>query len=114
MWKDPLTGYVRRNVSPAGVPQRLRIVEIRFPPGERVSLEPAPEARPFHQQFWLLEGVMDVHLAHARDQLKKGDCIAVEMDEVILLHNPRKKTARYAIMTVPIVPISRRVRDPRS
>ena len=121
VWKDPLTGYVRRNVSPAGVPQRLRIVEIHFPPGERVSFEPAPEARPFHQQFWLLEGLMDVHLAdamshlrNARYQLKKGDCIAVQMDEVILLHNPGKKTARYAVMTVPIGPISRRLRDPQS
>src|ERR1700733_3119083 len=36
LWRDPATGYVRRNVSPPGVPQPMQIVEVQFPPGERV------------------------------------------------------------------------------
>src|SRR5262245_34489520 len=35
VWRDPASGYVRRSVSPAGVPQPLRIVEVRFPAGAR-------------------------------------------------------------------------------
>ena len=38
-WQDPASGYVRRNVSPAGVPQPMQIVEVLFPPGGRVAFE---------------------------------------------------------------------------
>src|SRR5205814_10466362 len=38
-WQDPASGYVRRNVSPPGVPQPMQIVEVRFPPGARVAFE---------------------------------------------------------------------------
>src|SRR5262245_15645950 len=38
-WKDPASGYVRRNVSPTAVPQPMQIVEVNFPPGERVAFD---------------------------------------------------------------------------
>src|SRR5437870_4395448 len=38
-WRDPASGYVRRNVSPPGVPQPMQIVEVRFPAGGRVAFE---------------------------------------------------------------------------
>ena len=31
--QDPASGYLRRNVSPPGVPQPMQIVEVHFPPG---------------------------------------------------------------------------------
>src|SRR3954464_12235940 len=31
-WRDPHSGYVRRNVSPAGVGSAIQIVEVSFPP----------------------------------------------------------------------------------
>src|ERR1043166_1928042 len=36
-WQDPASGYIRRNISPPGVPQPMQIVEVRFPPGARVA-----------------------------------------------------------------------------
>ena len=46
-WRDPASGYVRRNVSPGGFDSPIQIVEVRFPPGARVAYEtgaapPAP------------------------------------------------------------------------
>src|SRR5207245_2120686 len=38
-WQDPASGYLRRNVSPPGVPQPMQIVEVQFPPGSRVAFE---------------------------------------------------------------------------
>src|SRR5947208_3599196 len=38
-WQDPASGYVRRNVSPPGVPQPMQIVEVHFPPGGRVAFD---------------------------------------------------------------------------
>ena len=40
-WRDPQSGYVRRNVSPAGWPSPIRLVEIEFPPGATVAYETA-------------------------------------------------------------------------
>ena len=37
-WQDPASGYLRRNVSPPGVPQPMQITEVRFPPGQRVGI----------------------------------------------------------------------------
>ena len=101
VWKDPATGYIRRNVSPAEAAQRIRIVEVNFPPGERVSFEPAPDERPFYQQIWLLDGVLEIHVGKTQYELHKGDCLAVRMDQLTMFHNPGQKTARYAVVTVP-------------
>src|SRR5260370_18347708 len=38
-WKDPASGYVRRNVSPAGVPQPMQIIEVHFPPRDRLAFD---------------------------------------------------------------------------
>jgi transcriptional regulator with XRE-family HTH domain len=101
VWKDPASGYIRRNVSPTEAGQRIRIVEVKFPAGGRVSFEPAPDERPFYQQIWLLEGRMDIQVGKARHQLQKGDCMAVRMDELAMFSNPGTKTSRYAVVTVP-------------
>src|SRR3954452_2484244 len=39
VWRDPGSGYVRRNVSPPGMPQAMQIVEVEFPPRARVAFE---------------------------------------------------------------------------
>src|SRR6185369_8841973 len=49
-WRDAASGYVRRNVSPPNVPQPMRIVDVRFPPGGRVAFENG-DAR-VQQQVW--------------------------------------------------------------
>ena len=36
-WQDPGSGYVRRNVSPAGWPAPFQIVDVHFPPRARVA-----------------------------------------------------------------------------
>ena len=41
-WRDPASGYVRRNVSPSGFPSPLQIVEVIFPAGARVAYETGP------------------------------------------------------------------------
>src|SRR5512139_3295651 len=38
-WRDPGSGYVRRNVSPAGFASPLQIVEVSFPAGARVAFD---------------------------------------------------------------------------
>src|SRR5260370_38580520 len=55
-WRDPASGYLRRNVSPPGVPQPMQIVEVHFPAGERVAFETGGRDMRVHQQVSVLEG----------------------------------------------------------
>ena len=106
-WRDPASGYVRRNVSPPGVPQPMQIVEVRFPPGKRVAFETGARDVPVHQQVWVLEGAIDVTLGDERHRLREGDCLAMQLDRPTLFHNPTRKPARYAVV-IASEPTSRR------
>ena len=98
-WKDPASGYVRRNVSPAGMPQPMKIVEVHFPPRGRVTFETSGRDRHVYQQVWVLEGAIDIFLGETRHQLLKGDCLAMQLtDGPIMFHNPTRKSARYAVV----------------
>lgn len=97
-WRDPASGYARRNVSPPGAPQPMQIVEVRFPPEARVAFETAARDARVHQQIWLLEGAIDVTLGVERYRLRGGDCLAMLLDRPILFHNPTRKAARYAVV----------------
>jgi transcriptional regulator with XRE-family HTH domain len=97
-WQDPASGYVRRSISPAGVPQPMRIVEVLFPPGGRVAFENGAREIRVHQQVWVLQGAIDVTLGGDRHRLREGDCMAMELDVPTMFHNPTRKPARYAVV----------------
>jgi len=97
-WRDPASGYVRRNVSPPGVPQPMRIVEVHFPPRARVVFDNAPRGAPVHQQIWILEGEMDITVGDECYQLREGDCLAMQVDRPTMFHNPKGFPARYAVV----------------
>jgi transcriptional regulator with XRE-family HTH domain len=106
-WQDPASGYLRRNVSPAGVPQPMQIVEVLFPAGGRVAFETGTRELRVHQQVWVLEGAIDITLGEQRHRLREGDCLAMQLDRPTLFHNPLKKPARYAVV-IASEPASRR------
>jgi transcriptional regulator with XRE-family HTH domain len=100
LWRDPASGYLRRNVSPPGVPQPMQIVEVQFPAGGRVAFETGPREVRVHQQVWVLEGAIDVTLGAERHRLREGDCLAMQLDRPTMFHNPTRKPARYAVVIV--------------
>jgi transcriptional regulator with XRE-family HTH domain len=106
-WQDPASGYLRRNVSPPGVPQPMQIVEVHFPPGGRVAFETGGRDMRVHQQVWVLEGAIDITLGVECHQLRKGDCLAMELDRPTMFHNPTRKPARYAVVIASDTPSRR-------
>ena len=96
-WKDPASGYVRRNVSPPGVPQPMRIVEVHFPARGRVAFENGRDVR-VHQQVWVLQGSIEITLGDERHRLDKGDCLAMQLDRPTMFYNPTQKSACYAVV----------------
>jgi len=97
-WRDPHSGYVRRNVSPAGVGSPIRIVEVSFPGQARVAYETSAHEPPIQQQVWVLEGRMDIQVGDALHQLDAGDCLAHALDRPVAYHNPGREPARYAVV----------------
>ena len=97
-WRDPASGYVRRNVSPAGFPSPLQIVEVVFPPGARVAYETGALPGVTHQQIWVLQGALEVTLGKARHELGAGDCLAMVLDRPIAFRNRTARPVRYAVI----------------
>ena len=103
-WRDPGSGYLRRNVSPPDYPSPLRIVEVEFPAGGRVVLEGGTAASAIDEQVWVLEGAMTLTLGHASHRLEAGDCLALHIDAPIEFHNPTRRPARYAVVIATTAP----------
>lgn len=107
LWQDPESGYLRRNVSPRGVPQPMQIVEVQFPPRARVAFDNGGRDARVHQQVWVLEGSIDVTLGEQRHRLREGDCLAMQLDRPTMFHNPTRKPARYAVVIASEAPARR-------
>jgi hypothetical protein len=97
-WQDPASGYLRRNVSPPGVPQPMQIVEVHFPPGSRVAFEAGMREVRVYQQIWVLAGAIDITVGRQRHRLREGDCLAMQLEGPTMFHNPARKPARYAVV----------------
>ncbi len=106
-WRDPQSGYVRRNVSPPGVPQPMQIVEVTFPPGARVAFDNGARDVRIHQQVWVLDGAIDVTVGDERHRLRGGDCLAMQLDRPTMFHNPSRRPARYAVVIASEIPSRR-------
>lgn len=109
-WRDPHSGYVRRNVSPSGVGSPIQIVEVLFPPKARVAYETGAREPLIHQQVWVLEGTIEVTVGDEHYRLDAGDCLAHALDRPMAYHNPTRKTARYAVVitALPAAPVTAR------
>ena len=106
-WRDPDSGYVRRNVSPPGLPELGQIVEVRFPAKARIHFESSPRGSHMHQQVWVLGGAMEIGVGEERHLLHKGDCLAMQLDQPVTFHNPTSKPAHYAVVMVSETPSKR-------
>lgn len=99
-WRDPASGYRRRNLTPAGVDAPLQLVEVRFPAKARVTFDNHGRDIRIHQQIWVIAGTMEISLGHEEHRLEAGDCLAMQLDRPIGFHNPTDKAARYVVALV--------------
>lgn len=106
-WQDPASGYIRRNISPPSTPHPMQIVEIQFPAGARIAFETAARDQRVHQQVWVLEGAITITLGAECHRLRKGDCLAMQLNRPIMFHNPSRRTTRYVVVIAPETPSRR-------
>ncbi|MCA1245279.1 helix-turn-helix domain-containing protein [Massilia sp. MS-15] len=99
VWTDPVSGYLRRHLSPAA-PSPIQLVEVVFPPGQRVAFDSSTRDVDIQRQVWMLEGGMDITVGDALWHLDTGDCLAMRVDRPVSFHNPGGKAARYLVSLV--------------
>lgn len=99
-WRDPASGYVRRNISPATFPSPIQIVEVVLPAGARVAYETAAREVTVHQQIWVQQGRIELTLGRTVYQLGEDDCLAMELNEPTAFRNPTRRSARYLVVLV--------------
>ena len=98
-WRDPASGYVRRNLSPPGHPSPIELVEVLLPAGACVAYDTPGSARAvgLHQQLWILAGGIELTVGDATYRLEVGDCLAMRLDRPIAFHNRAEGPARYLV-----------------
>lgn len=97
VWTDPASGYVRRQLSPAGVDSPIELVEVTFPAGKTVVFDNPVRRAGIEQQIWVAKGAMDVTHDDRTWTLHTGDCMAMTLGDRITFHNPGAQAARYVL-----------------
>lgn len=104
-WRDPETGYLRRNLSPPGFPSPVELVEVVLPPGVRVAYDGVPRSIGISQQIWVLEGEIELTVGAVTHRLAVGDCLAMRVDRPTAFRNPADRPARHVLaLTIEQVP----------
>jgi transcriptional regulator with XRE-family HTH domain len=79
-WRDPETGYLRRNLSPPGFLSPIELVEVILPLGARIAYDIVPRSIGICQQVWVLEGAIELTAGSDTHHLAVGDCLAMRVD----------------------------------
>jgi transcriptional regulator with XRE-family HTH domain len=97
-WRDPQSGYLRRNISPPNFPSPIQIVEVVLPAGARVAYETGVHEPAIHQQIWVQKGTLELTLGSVTHRLSKDDCLAMQLNEPTSFRNRTRRPARYIVV----------------
>jgi transcriptional regulator with XRE-family HTH domain len=94
-WRDPETGYLRRQVSPpSDLPMEL--IAVGLPPGESVSF-PASAYAFIRQLVWVLDGQLTFVEGTAVHILGPGDCLELGPPADCTFRNDAEEPCSYLV-----------------
>ena len=94
-WRDPATGYVRRQVSPAGS-HPLEMTHIDLPVGAEVPM-PAASYAFLSQLIWVISGEMTFIEGPITHVLRSGDCVQLGPPQDCVFCNRGDVPCRYIV-----------------
>jgi hypothetical protein len=97
-WRDPESGYLRRNVSPANFPSPIQIVDVLLPAGASVAYETGSREPAIHQQVWVQKGSVEVTVGAVTHRLSEDDCLAMQLNAPIAFRNRTRRAAKYVVV----------------
>lgn len=96
LWRDPDTGYVRRQVY--NRPDHpLEIVQVELPAGRQVEF-PASSYAHIRQAIWVARGELVVHEGGERQVLKPGDCLGLGPPAPVVIANQGPVPCSYVVV----------------
>jgi len=96
LWRDPDTGYLRRQVfSRSDHP--LEVVQVELPPGRRVVL-PASSYAHIRQVVWVQSGELVILEGGERHVLGAGDCLGFGPPSEVTLANETTASCTYLVV----------------
>jgi len=96
-WRDPASGYLRRNISPRHSGSAVEIVEVEFPAGGSVTFDNR-HAAGADQHVWVIDGELELTVGHDVFALTSGDCLMMRFGQPTTFRNPGSRTVRYAVI----------------
>ncbi|CDG86053.1 helix-turn-helix domain-containing protein [Janthinobacterium agaricidamnosum] len=97
-WRDPLTGYLRRQLSLRDPATGIEMIEVELPPSADVNYPPWHGA-PYRQRLWLLEGALRITYGSEVFELQRGDYLDFGVDRPLAFHTLGQDTCRYLIVS---------------
>ncbi|MFC9927905.1 helix-turn-helix domain-containing protein [Streptomyces sp. NPDC127190] len=94
-WRDPATGYRRRQITSARFP--AEVAEIRLPAGARVPY-PAAAFAFVRQLVWVLDGRLTFHDGGTVHELEAGDTVELGEPTDRVFANTTDTECRYAVI----------------
>ena len=95
-WRDPETGYRRRQVF-SRTENPLEITEVEMPPGVRVPLPASSYAR-IRQAVWVRSGRLVVEEGGERHDLGPGDCLGFGPPADTVIANESAEPCTYVVV----------------
>lgn len=100
VWKDPRTGYTRRQVAPgAGSDLPFEVIDIELPAGAEVAY-PAAAYAFIRQAVWVLQGELVIEEGATLYRLTEGDSLEFGPPADRTLRNDSGKPCRYAVVVL--------------
>jgi len=96
VWRDPDTGYLRRQVF-SRPDHPLEIVQVELPAGKRVAL-PASSYAHIRQVVWVQAGHLVILEGGQPHELAAGDCLGFGPPSDVTLANETGASCRYLVL----------------
>ena len=96
VWRDPETGYRRRQVF-SRPDHPVETVEVELPPGRRVTL-PASSYAHIRQIVWVRSGDLVIHEGGDRHELAPGDCLGFGPPGEVTIANETAHPCTYVVV----------------
>ena len=95
VWRDPATGYIRRQVF-SRPDHPLELVEVELPPGQKVSFPAWSYAHARHI-VWVRKGRLTLSEGADRHELKPGDCLGFGPPTAVTYANESEAPCLYVV-----------------
>jgi transcriptional regulator with XRE-family HTH domain len=96
VWRDPDTGYVRRQVF-SRPDHPLEVIEVALPAAQRVVL-PASSYAHIRQVVWVQAGDLVILEGGERHELSAGDCLGFGPPSEVTLANETSTSCTYLVV----------------